>query len=339
MPNYLAKLRRRLLLAAFTLALPAINLPVAAQPQKQGEGAPLILPARYDEHRFYVEPVTPEGVKLNFFTDTGGGLFIFSDVVERLKIPVERSEGDGGRPMTTVMLPKFKEGVGIPAPLGSRERLFIMPHGERQWMSQDWSGMLGQQWFAGRVWTFDYPNRRLLLHPTPDAHAAGAGKAEHAEHRVALGFKTKATGERALDFPRIPITVEGETLDLLFDTGATTRLTEAALASLKDGSAAVRATSFITTTVFEKWRKQHPQWRVVEQAEMGSNEAMIEVPKVTVGGYTVGPVWFTRRADKNFHEYMTQFMDKRIEGALGGNALRHFRVRVDYPRAVAVFEK
>jgi hypothetical protein len=36
---------------------------------------------------------------------------------------------------------------------------------------------------------------------------------------------------------------------------------------------------------------------------------------------------------------MSQWMDKRIEGALGGNALHHFRVSVDYPRALAVFEK
>jgi hypothetical protein len=101
---------------------------------------------------------------------------------------------------------------------------------------------------------------------------------------------------------------------------------------------AVRATSFITANVFEKWRKRHPEWRVIEGAEKRSGEAIIEVPKIVVGGYTVGPVWFTRRADRNFHEYMSQWMDKRIEGALGGNALCHFRVSVDYPRAFAVFE-
>lgn len=50
-------------------------------------------------------------------------------------------------------------------------------------------------------------------------------------------------------------------------------------------------------------------------------------------------MWFTRRADQNFHRYMSQFMDKQIEGALGGSALHYFRVTVDYPRAVAIFEK
>jgi hypothetical protein len=52
-----------------------------------------------------------------------------------------------------------------------------------------------------------------------------------------------------------------------------------------------------------------------------------------------GPVWFTRRPDPNFHQFMSQFMDRQVEGALGGSALKFFRVTVDYPRAVAVFER
>jgi len=112
-----------------------------------------------------------------------------------------------------------------------------------------------------------------------------------------------------------------------------------ALAALRDGRAAERATSFITASNFEKWRQAHPDWRVIENADMPLNEPMIEVPGIAIAGHTVGPVWFTRRADKNFHEFMSRFMDKRVEGAIGGNALRHFRVTVDYPGAVAVFER
>jgi hypothetical protein len=298
----------------------------------QSPGKPLILPARYDEHRFYVEPVTVEGNKLSFFTDTGGGLFIFSDVVDRLKIPILKFE-ESGRPLEYIELPRFKEGASIPPPLGSRGRLFVFTASQRQTLSRDWSGMLGQQWFADRVWTFDYPNKRLLLRSDGDLPEG------EATHRVTLGFQTNAAGKRTTHFPRIQVSIDGETLDLLFDTGASTELTDTALAALNDKRPAIRATSFITANLFEKWRKRRPQWRVIEGAEKGSNEAMIEVPKVEVAGYAVGPVWFTRRADKNFHEYMSQWMDKKIEGALGGNALHQFRVSVDYPRAVAVFEK
>jgi hypothetical protein len=31
--------------------------------------------------------------------------------------------------------------------------------------------------------------------------------------------------------------------------------------------------------------------------------------------------------------------DKQVEGALGGSALRYFRVTVDYPNAAAAFER
>ncbi|HEX8268178.1 MAG TPA: hypothetical protein VF596_22455 [Pyrinomonadaceae bacterium] len=306
----------------------------ATQVFGQTIGKPIKLPSRYDAHRFYVEPIMADGAKLNFFTDTGGGLFVFADVVEKLKIPVESVAGDGGRKMETIALPKFKTGAEIVTPLGSpNERLFVAPISQRMPLAQDWSGMLGQQWFAGRVWTFDYPKQQLLL------RAAGDVPAVKPAHRVTLGFKANDTGKRILNFPRIAVKIDGETLDLLFDTGASTELTEAALKTLNDKQPAVRATSFITTSVFEKWRKAHPDWRVIEAAENRSGAAMIEVPDIEIGGHRTGAVWFTVRADKNFHEYMSQWMDKRIEGAIGGNALRHFRITVDYPNAVAAFEK
>lgn len=35
---------------------------------------------------------------------------------------------------------------------------------------------------------------------------------------------------------------------------------------------------------------------------------------------------------------MSQFMDRRVEGALGGSALRYLRIRLDYPGGTASFE-
>jgi len=295
---------------------------------------PLVLPGRYDEHRFFVEPITVGGTKLNFFTDTGGGLFIFADVAQNLKIPVENIKADGGRSFEIVALPPFIDAFSIPAPLGSPgEKLSVVPPAQRNFLSRNWSGMLGQQWFAGRVWTFDYLKKRLLL------RAAGDLPKSKPENKIPLGFKIDGSGKRSTNFPRITVTIDGETLDLLFDTGASTELNDAALQILKDKRPAIRATSFITAGVFERWRKAHPDWRVVENAEKQSNAAMIEVPEIKIGGYRTGAVWFTVRPDKNFHEYMSQWMDKRIEGAIGGNALRHFRITVDYPNALAVFEK
>jgi hypothetical protein len=158
---------------------------------------------------------------------------------------------------------------------------------------------------------------------------------------VTLGFQTDPAGKRSADFPRIAATLDGETLDLLFDTGATISLSPEALAQLADKGPATRGTSFIAAVHFDAWRRKHPDWRVIEHADIGIKEAqpMIEVPAVTVAGYTVGPVWFTRRPDPNFHQLMSQYMDRQVEGALGGSALRFFRMTVDYPHASAVFER
>ena len=101
------------------------------------------------------------------------------------------------------------------------------------------------------------------------------------------------------------------------DTGATTKLTESVQRALSDGRAAVRATRFIVATAFDKWHQRHPNWRVIEEAEEKTGVSMIEVPTVLVAGYSAGPL-FTRRPDKNFHEFMPQWMDRKVDGALGG---------------------
>lgn len=153
----------------------------------------LELPTRYDAHRFYVEPTAAaDGTRLSFFTDTGGGLFLFADTVERLKIETLKIEADGGRKMEVVSLPPFKPENPIPAPLGSPGgKLTVAPVAQRVALAKDWSGMLGQQWFAGRVWTFDYPKQKLFLRADGDVPAVKE------KHRVSLGFKTKADEKRA----------------------------------------------------------------------------------------------------------------------------------------------
>jgi hypothetical protein len=183
------------------------------------------------------------------------------------------------------------------------------------------------------VWTFDYPAGRLLL------RTDGRLPAHAPAHAVPLGFPVDPKGAPRNSFPRLDIRVDGASLPMLFDTGATLVLTPEALAELGDGRGARRGTSFIVADVFDRWRAAHPDWRVVEQAEAGTGQPILEVPRIEVGGHVVGPVWFTRRPNANFRSYMSAMMDAPVEGALGGSALRYFRVHVDYPRARAVFER
>lgn len=291
------------------------------------------LPVAYAENRFFVVPVTASGKTLRLYTDSGGGLFLLAGAAKNLGLP-SQTAGEGQEKMAVAELPAFRPDASIPPPLANGGRLPLLPDEQVRQGLDPMDGMLGQAWFSGRVWTWDYPAKRLLW------RADGKLPEVATDHRVTLGFKSGKDGERLADFPRIAATLDGETLDLLFDTGATVSLSPEALAKLDDHGPAMRGTSFIAAVHFDGWRQKHPDWRVIESADLNmKGEPMIEVPAVTVAGYTVGPVWFTRRPDPSFHKFMSQFMDRQVEGALGGSALRFFRVTVDYPHAVAVFER
>lgn len=288
-----------------------------------------VLPTEYAGERFYVIAETLDGKRLKLFTDTGGGLFMLKSSAERLGLRLEPVEEDG-RPGFQTTFPPFKSTSTIPPPKSDSISVYDMPASEAKFLG-DADGMLGQAWFAERVWTFDYAARQLILHEgSPPINPPSA-------RTVSLGFKTGSSGKRERNFPRIELEVDSKKLEMLFDTGATTFLSDEALKKVGDNDPAERATSFITKSVFESWRSAHPDWPVIEKAETTTGEAMILVPQVTIAGFSAGPIWFTRRADNNFHKYMSQWMDKRIDGAVGGNILRNFTVRVDYPTAQATF--
>jgi len=299
-------------------------------------GKPVIIPTRYLAHRFVATPTTVDNVTMTLFTDSAGGLFLYEDVAQRLKLSVVTlPEKENGRELKVAALPAFKSSAGIPPPLGSpfEQRLFIIPRPAKATSLDQRDGMLGQQWFADRVWTFDYPRQTLLW------RAAGDLPPHDKSHEVKLAFKTAPSGKRQTNFARIQIEVDGETLDFLLDTGATNILSEEVLKQIDDGGPAERGTSFLTRSVFERWHQKHPEWRALENIKTLTGAAMIEVPAVKIGGFTVGPVWFTVQPDLAFHTYMAQFMDKPTEGALGGSALHYLRMTVDWPNALAVFER
>lgn len=58
-----------------------------------------------------------------------------------------------------------------------------------------------------------------------------------------------------------------------------------------------------------------------------------------MAGLTSGPVWFTTRPDSKFYVYMSQGMDKQIEGALGGSVFKYFSIIIEYPNSTAHFKR
>lgn len=327
-----------LILFAACSSAPARIAVVDNLPLEPRVGKPILIPTRYEAHRFIATPTTEDNVTLSFFTDSAGGLFLYEDVVERLQLPTVSAPGAAGndQPLLSVALPRFKPTATLPTPLGSeggRLSVFRRRQDDRSIAMSKHDGMLGQQWFAGRVWMFDYPNKRLLW-----MHAEDLPRHDKI-HEVRLGFKTDRFGKRVTNFARVPVEIDGEIMDFLFDTGATNVLSDDALKKIGDGGPAERATSFLTRSVFEKLKKRHADWRAFDGIKTLTGNAMIEVPKIKIGGYTVGPVWFTVQPDFAFHNYMAQFTDKPTEGAIGGSALRYLQITVNWPKAVAIFKR
>jgi hypothetical protein len=300
------------------------------------DGAPLALPASFVDDLIFVRPVTRDGHSLRLFTDSGGGSqALYEDAVRRLGAPVYLLS-DADEPLSTTPIPDWRPDKAIPPPRAihqptALQRNFLTVARDAD-APLDVDGYLGQGWFSGRVWTIDYLRQRLLWRAKGDVP-------QHTPlDEVLLHFPKAADGLPIASFARITIRVEGEPVDLLFDTGATLTLSPAGLSAMGDGRGTSRGTSFLAGSLFDRWRTRHPEWAVIEGAERNTGAPILRVPLVVIGRSAVGPVWFTRRADETFRQYMSSFMDAPVEGALGGSALRYFRITVDYPGARAVFE-
>ncbi|WP_291191356.1 hypothetical protein [Frateuria sp.] len=293
-----------------------------------------VLPTVYEAGHFYAVPETTGGGSMKLLVDTGGGggngmYWITAAAAKRLHLKTGTCTLGDEHP-TVAQLPDYRPDRGLPAPLPGPcgAVLMVTPH------NYDVDGQLGAGYLPGRVWTFDYPAHRLVLE--------GPGwRPDPAAHDSTLGFPRDAEGKATAGFARIAIRVDGRPLDMLLDTGATAHPTAAGKRA--SGTPTVDGfgvTSYIATSVVDRWHKAHPDWRVVEKGDdlrPARPTRIIEVPAVEVAGWKVGPVWFTEQPDRAYHVFMASMMDKPVEGALGGNVFEHFAMTIDYPHARAYF--
>ena len=306
------------------------------------------LPAHFNGNRIFVQPVTEYGDTLNLLHDTGGGtIFVTREAVEKLDLEIEGDTFSDSR-MELTRFPKFNVEDDIPwfpDSFSSKDALYlsekveflngripVMPSNPQYPMEIFGDGLLGNEWFATRIWTFDYLQDKLILHHTFEKHTA------HSDHCIFIFFP-KEQDRYIRYFPRIVAEIDGEEFSFLFDTGATLILSDDSRQQLSDDLPAVRGTSYITESVFQKWRLNNPEWKVIKNAEQFTGAHLIRVPEVTIAGHTVGPVWFTTRPDPAFRQHMSGMMDRQIEGALGGSLFQYFRITVNYQGEYAIFER
>ncbi|MEO0472667.1 MAG: hypothetical protein AAF206_23830 [Bacteroidota bacterium] len=301
------------------------NVVPTEQPESV-QGEKNIVQARFEGDLIWLDIPSKNGEKTTLFTDTGGGNFLHPPAVEKLEVKLSRIKQGGETTQLADVGPLFEQ-LSIPPPIGG---LYVLDQEARFGITD---GMLGSRWFGDKIWRLDY----------------GAGKLSQIDtirwaqldpnHVVRLGFQRNMQGLHLSHFPRIPIVVEGDTIHMLFDTGASTRLSDAHFQELNDGLPQQRAVSFIIDSLFRQWQNAHPDWRVLAGGDGFFDQDMIEVPGIQIGGHQIGPVWFARRDDQNFTEYMSQWMDQPIVGALGGSAFRYLDILLDYRTELAYFQK
>jgi hypothetical protein len=274
------------------------------------------------------------GEDLRFYLDTGGNTWFYPEALPHVGTAVDTTVRNGYRVLSVRMFSTLGDSVILPVPVtpaavGDTVPMVVSPDPAPD-LGIRVDGLLGGYWFADRVWVLDYPHQRLLFNG-----AVPTGPSE-ATCWTPLGFQTyPPTGRRTTQFPRIEARIDGEDIQFLMDIGARTTLTDSAWQILGSDEPRQRATSFITQSRFSEWRQHHPDWLVVPHAEQGDSQSMIRVPAIRVGGQDIGPVWFTVRPDGSFREFMSQYTDKPVEGALGGSTWKHVTLILDYPMARA----
>lgn len=293
-----------------------------------------VLPTEFSNNRITLVPKLLDGTKLKFYSDTGGGFNAIARELQQQYAWPEIKKNTGKEEVTLTPMPKFQPDASIPlAGLNNfmEGHLFVVPQAELRGLGPRLNGFLGGRWHAEKIVRFDYPGKSMsILDGIHELDTTGFNK-------VKLGFQKDHNNNYTMAFPRMEIEVSGRKHQMLFDTGATSILTEAAIKQTKN-TGKLFGTSFMAASVFDQWRVQNPDWLVVEKGEAYSGSSLIRVPVISIAGQEVGPVWFTRREDNNFHDYMSSMMDEQIDGALGGSGLQYFEIVVDYPGERAYFK-
>jgi hypothetical protein len=284
------------------------------------------IPTRYIANRFFATPVTPQGDTLLLLIDTGGGgVWMVKPVLERLGFDPKFIGMANDSVFSGGPFPVFASGASLPLPLGSPSGVIGYGNDSMRQSLGGADGILGHTWLAERVWVFDYPARRV---------AYGTTSVRPGPHTVPMTLRAPPTRND----PRIQVVIDGDTVNVLLDSGGTSTFSADAVATM-GGGPTTRASSFAAARLWDAWHERHPAWRVVTNAETSTGASAIEVPIVRIAGYNVGPVWFVKRSNAAYDDMMSSLTDRPIQAAIGGAAFKHFRITMDYPNQLAKFER
>ncbi len=283
-----------------------------------GQAVTLPLEIEHNRPLIRLEVLRPDGATrqpIRCVVDTGGGSFIVSEPVARdLHLPfgqVFESEEEGGRFALTRLPPVWAGSLqldlqGLQA-LILLDRSTIMP-------GQAVDALIPGRLLARYHLILDYPEGRLTL-------------AEHGTVKP-RGTPVPSPVHPESGFPRLEVVVDSEPLGMLLDTGA--------------------SCTMISEGLFRRWKAAHPEWPVADgafgPANMGGGpldgaSRMIRLPVLTVGPFRLEGLAAVSRSAGAFEQRVSRLMTAPVVGLVGGNALRHFRVEIDYAGGVTYLEQ
>ena len=318
---------------------------------ESSQESPYLIPSSFlDGERFYVKIPIGKGETMLGFCDTGGGIcMIFPNTKNRGNLASKIKTGllKGVMPMEYILFSDIVEDSLFPKPQPMRNFVvrnpfrsiekpyLIIPPMEKELemiieVQPEMEAFMGQGFFMGKSWTFDYPRQEVWVNTPISPNQISNPNVQK------IGFKKDENNVKVFGHPSMVIKVEGEIIDVLFDTGATIVLSEDGKKQFNTDKKTLGG-SFIAASIFDKWRIDHPHWKYYPSADLAGD--IIEVPIVKIGEYEVGPVLFARRPDKNWSEGMIHSMDKIVKGAIGGSALKELKVTIDYNSELILFER
>jgi hypothetical protein len=310
-----------------------------------------LLPSTFiNGERFYIKLPIAKGDTVLAFGDSGGGIsMLLPSTIEKKQLQSKLRTGllKGMMPVKYLL---FEDLVDIsiyppPVPLRNlivrdpfasvtRPFLIVPPTDDQtRLMAEKMPEMdifLGQNFFMGKSWTIDYKHQQIWVN-TPIY-----SEEKNKPNVQKIGFKKNSHQENIFGHASMSIEVDGEVIDVLFDTGATIMLSDEGKNHLITSANTIGG-SFIAASIFDKWRNKHPDWKYYPKSDR--TEDIIEVPFIKLGGLEVGPVLFSKRRDEAWSEGMINSMDKIVKGAIGGSALKYVKVMVDYNTELIKFER
>ncbi|MDF2629594.1 MAG: hypothetical protein K0R39_3425 [Symbiobacteriaceae bacterium] len=179
------------------------------------------------------------------------------------------------------------------------------------------AGVRAEAFISGQVLArnhviFDYPDRTFTI-ALPGALAP-------------RGLAVPTPFAPGQCFPRMEVQIDGEPHGLLLDTGATC--------------------SMLSVTLLRTLMEKHPDWpRTTGAAGVANmigapdvNVPLMRVASIAAGDLCFGDLLVAGRGPGVFESYMSSMMTAPIVGALAGNALKQFRVEIDYANQTTYFE-